>query len=231
MSGDREAVTTPDQDLINAATVIARIANRHNRHPDTRDVLLPIADDLRRRAFASRAPSTADAGGASLTDAERAALVSRIKWNLDHFGPLRDDGTPYSRFESPAHAAADAVYDWLAARANTAQDEGLDPDDDEAAAGIMADARTHAAECAGEVERLKADAVDEYADAVMAEVGTWNEREYPNRWDNAREKARHARKYAADLRAVVDRTKDREVKPYLTSDERYAQQAEEKNDS
>src|SRR5688572_24831826 len=57
---------------------------------------------------------TPDGGG--LTEAEREALVSRIKWNLDHFGPIRDDGQPYSRFESPAHAAADAVYDWLAAR-------------------------------------------------------------------------------------------------------------------
>lgn len=44
----------PDQDLINAATVIKRIATRPNRHPDTAAILLPIAEGLRVRALAER---------------------------------------------------------------------------------------------------------------------------------------------------------------------------------
>lgn len=44
----------PDQDLINAATVIKRAATRTNRHPQTAAILLPIADDLRRRALVAR---------------------------------------------------------------------------------------------------------------------------------------------------------------------------------
>lgn len=40
-------------------------------------------------------------------------------------------------------------------------------------------------------------ALRDYEAHVMAEVGTWDENVYPNRWDAAREKARHVRDYRA----------------------------------
>lgn len=48
-----------------------------------------------------------------LSDEEREYLLKRIKWRLDHFGPIKEDGSNFSRFETPAHAALDAVEDWL----------------------------------------------------------------------------------------------------------------------
>lgn len=50
----------PDQDFINAATVIKRIAMRDNRHPATAAILLPIAEDLRRRAYLMRQHDSLD---------------------------------------------------------------------------------------------------------------------------------------------------------------------------
>lgn len=50
-----------------------------------------------------------------LSDEEADDLLAKITWRLDHFGPIAEDGTHHSRFETPAHAALDAVEDWLKA--------------------------------------------------------------------------------------------------------------------
>lgn len=48
----------------------------------------------------------------------------------------------------------------------------------------------------------RAAALDRYADWCMDEVSVWDERVYPNRWDKARDRARHARARAeAERRA------------------------------
>ncbi len=41
--------------------------------------------------------------------------LAKIKWNLDHYGPLDAEPFQWSRFESPAHAALEAVREagWL----------------------------------------------------------------------------------------------------------------------
>lgn len=62
-----ETAHSVDQDLINAATVIARVARRANRHPKTADVMLSMADHLRREAFALREPGALAHRGYDLT--------------------------------------------------------------------------------------------------------------------------------------------------------------------
>jgi hypothetical protein len=45
-----------------------------------------------------------------------ADLLAAIKWRLDHYGPLDAEPFQFSRYESPAHAALDAVQEYVAAR-------------------------------------------------------------------------------------------------------------------
>lgn len=47
---EAERLVSERQALFNAATVIARVARRWNRHPATRAVMLRVADDLHERA-------------------------------------------------------------------------------------------------------------------------------------------------------------------------------------
>src|SRR5688572_27527257 len=44
-----------------------------------------------------------------VTKPQRDALLARIKWRLDHYGPLYAEPFQYSRYASPAHAALSAV--------------------------------------------------------------------------------------------------------------------------
>jgi hypothetical protein len=48
-----------------------------------------------------------------LSDVEVADLLAKIQWRLDHFGPIAEDGSHHSKFETPAHAAMEAVEDFL----------------------------------------------------------------------------------------------------------------------
>ena len=46
-------------------------------------------------------------------------------------------------------------------------------------------------------------ALDRYADWCIQEVSGWDESVYPNRWANARDRERHARQRASELRCVI----------------------------
>lgn len=95
--------------------------------------------------------------------------------------------------QSPeAHATSECVYDprFAAAeepRTEAQHCESISPGDSHACGGHRSEAQ------------IKAEALREYADHVMAEVSVWNEDVYPNRWDYARIKARDARKHADRL--------------------------------
>ncbi len=60
-----------------------------------------------------RAHVAAEVTNAVVTALGRADVVAKVKWRLDHYGPLDAKPFQYSRFESPAHAAIDGVRDAL----------------------------------------------------------------------------------------------------------------------
>jgi len=69
---------------------------------------------------------------APMSDVDREAqaeveLLAAIQWRLDHYGPRDAAPQQFSRFESEAHAAFDAILasDWLAQVKATARAEGL----------------------------------------------------------------------------------------------------------
>lgn len=69
-----------------------------------------------------------------------------------------------------------------------------------------------AAALAAHVEAAEANALVRYAAWCMEEVSEWDEMVYPNRWDIARDRARHAEARAAFLRAAAqERDTRREV--------------------
>lgn len=88
---------------------LERVASLLHRLPVR---VLPVTGESR------RAGVSAEQVAAVLADPE---LIAKVKWRIDHYGPLDAEPFQYSRFESVAHAALEPVAAVVAA----ALDDGL----------------------------------------------------------------------------------------------------------